>query len=97
AYPAPVAAPERPPIGSISTSFESLVGVDGGELLTVTTRYGDRLHLFREGLFRWSTRTADWIVVEAGTAPGPATRRLWVRHPDNRTWWTDSAVCRRVD
>lgn len=96
AYPAPAAAPETPPTDALHTTVASLTSADDGETLILRDADGRRLHFFREGLFRWSTRTAADVVVAADVAPGPAPRRLWVRHPGNGTWWTDVAVCHYV-
>ncbi|MFD5867835.1 hypothetical protein ACFWGD_04355 [Corynebacterium sp. NPDC060344] len=97
AYPAPVAAPEAPPAGALHATVESLTPAGEGETLILRDADGRRLHFYRDGLFRWSTRTATDVLVDAGAAPGPTPRRLWVRHPGNGTWWTDTAVCHAVD
>lgn len=97
AYPAPAAAPEAPPADALHATTESLTSADDGEALILRDAGGRRLHFFREGLFRWSTRTAVEVIVAADVAPGPAARRLWVRNPGNGTWWIDAAVCHHVD
>ena len=97
AYAAPIAAPEAPPADALVVTPQSLDAADDGERLIAIAPDGRRLHFFHDGLFRWSTRTAAEIVVDADVAPGPSPRRLWVRHPDNGTWWTDAAVCHFID
>lgn len=97
AYAAPIAAPEAPPTDALVVTPQSLEAADDGERLIAIAPDGRRLHFFHDGLFRWSTRTAAEIVVDADVAPGPSPRRLWVRHPDNGTWWTDAAVCHFID
>lgn len=97
AYAAPIAAPEAPPTDALVVTPQSLDAADDGERLIAIAPDGRRLHFFHDGLFRWSTRTAAEIVVDADVAPGPSPRRLWVRHPDNGTWWTDAAVCHFID
>lgn len=97
AYAAPIAAPEAPPTDALVVTPQSLDVADDGERLIAIAPDGRRLHFFHDGLFRWSTRTATEIVVDADVAPGPSPRRLWVRHPGNGTWWTDAAVCRFID
>lgn len=97
AYAAPIAAPEAPPADALVVTPRSLDAADDGERLIAIAPDGRRLHFFHDGLFRWSTRTAAEIVVDADVAPGPSPRRLWVRHPDNGTWWTDAAVCHFID
>lgn len=97
AYPAPVAAPEAPPADALHATVESLTPAGDGETLILRCADGRRLHLYRDVLFRWSTRTATDVLVDPGAAPGPAPRRLWVRHPGNGTWWTDTAVCHLED
>lgn len=97
AYAAPIAAPEAPPADALVVTPQSLDVADDGERLIAIAPDGRRLHFFHDGLFRWSTRTAAEIVVDADVAPGPSPRRLWVRHPGNGTWWTDAAVCHFID
>lgn len=97
AYAAPIAAPEAPPADALVVTPQSLDAADDGERLIAIAPDGRRLHFFHDGLFRWSTRTAAEIVVDADVAPGPSPHRLWVRHPDNGTWWTDAAVCHFID
>lgn len=97
AYPAPAAAPDAPPADALHATVDSLTDTGDGETLILRDAAGRRLHFFREGLFRWSTRTAAEVVAAADVAPGPAPRRLWVRHPGNGTWWTDTAVCHFID
>ena len=97
AYAAPIAVPEAPPADALVVTPQSLDAADDGERLIAIAPDGRRLHFFHDGLFRWSTRTAAEIVVDADVAPGPSPRRLWVRHPDNGTWWTDAAVCHFID
>ncbi|WP_146007434.1 hypothetical protein [Corynebacterium xerosis] len=97
AYAVPIAAPEAPPADALVVTPQSLDAAGDGERLIAIAPDGRRLHLFHDGLFRWSTRTAAEIVVDADVTPGPSPRRLWVRHPDNGTWWTDTAVCHFID
>ena len=97
AYAAPIAVPEAPPADALVVTPQSLDAADDGERLIAIAPDGRRLHFFHDGLFRWSTRTAAEIVVDADVAPDPSPRRLWVRHPDNGTWWTDAAVCHFID
>ncbi|MFC3849964.1 hypothetical protein ACFORJ_07270 [Corynebacterium hansenii] len=97
AYPEPIAAPEAPPAGALHATVEGLTSSGDGETLILCDAGGRRLHFFREGLFRWSTRTATDVLLDGDVAPGPAPRRLWVRRPGNGTWWTDSAVCHIID
>ncbi|QGS33817.1 hypothetical protein FOB82_01490 [Corynebacterium xerosis] len=97
AYTAPIAAPEAPPADALVVTPQSLDVADDGERLIAIAPDGRRLHFFHDCLFRWSTRTATEIVVDADVAPGPSPRRLWVRHPGNGTWWTDAAVCHFID
>ena len=97
AYAAPIAAPEAPPADALVVTPQSLAAADDGERLIAIAPDGRRLHFSHDGLFRWSTRTAAEIVVDADVTPGPSPRRLWVRHPDNGTWWTDTAVCHFID
>ena len=97
AYAAPIAAPEAPPADTLVVTPQSLAAADDGERLIAIAPDGRRLHFFHDGLFRWSTRTAAEIIVDADVAPGSSPRRLWVRHPDNGTWWTDAAVCQFID
>lgn len=97
AYAVPIAAPEAPPTDALVVTPQSLDAAGDGERLIAIAPDGRRLHFFHDGLFRWSTRTAAEIVVDADVTPGPSPRRLWVRHPDNGTWWTDTAVCHFID
>lgn len=97
AYAVPIAAPEAPPTDALVVTPQSLDAAGDGERLIAIAPDGRRLHFFQDGLFRWSTRTAAEIVVDADVTPGPSPRRLWVRHPDNGTWWTDTAVCHFID
>ena len=97
AYTVPIAAPEAPPTDALAVTPQSLDAAGDGERLIAIAPDGRRLHFFHDGLFRWSTRTAAVIVVDADVTPGPSPRRLWVRHPDNGTWWTDTAVCHFID
>lgn len=97
AYAVPIAAPEAPPTDALVVTPQSLDAAGDGERLIAIAPDGRRLHFFHDGLFRWSTRTAAEIVVDADVTPGPSPRRLWVRHPDNGTWWTDTAACHFID
>ena len=97
AYAVPIAAPEAPPTDALVVTPQSLDAAGDGERLIAIAPDGRRLHFFHDGLFRWSTRTAAEIVVDADVTTGPSPRRLWVRHPDNGTWWTDTAVCHFID
>lgn len=97
AYAVPIAAPEAPPTDALVVTPQSMDAAGDGERLIAIAPDGRRLHFFHDGLFRWSTRTAAEIVVDADVTPGPSPRRLWVRHPDNGTWWTDTAVCHFID
>ena len=97
AYAVPIAAPEAPPTDALVVTPQSLDAAGDGERLIAIAPDGRRLHFSHDGLFRWSTRTAAEIVVDADVTTGPSPRRLWVRHPDNGTWWTDTAVCHFID
>lgn len=95
AYPAPAPVAE-PPRDVIAADVIAINAADDGERLILRAADGREFHFFRDGLFRWATRTAETILVETGIRPGPQARRLWIRNIASGTWWTDSAVCHYV-